>query len=164
MASGNSLNQWGPQDGLPPASNYATLDSRNNHLVADYDAGTNETLYFEGFLPRNYSGGGLTVTLVWVASSSTSGNVVWDVAFERHQDGVTDIASDSFASAQSVTSAAPGTSGIVKYADIAFTNGAQIDDLAAGEHFRISVTRNAASGSDTMTGDADLLGVAIREN
>jgi len=64
--------------------------------VLDFDAGTDEEAYFGGFLPNNYAGGGLTVTLVWSASSATSGNSVWQVDIERHSDDDVDLDSDSF--------------------------------------------------------------------
>jgi hypothetical protein len=64
---------------------------------------------------------------------------------------------------QAVTDAAPGTSGYVTIASIAFTDGAQMDSVAAGEGFRLSVIRDADNGSDTMTGDAELWAVEIKE-
>ena len=164
MASGNTLCVFTPQAGLPPASNYATLDLRNvAHLVLDFDASTEEAAYFEGVLPRHYAGGGITLRLCWMATSATSGNVVWGACFERHDDEATDLDADSFASEQTATSAAPATSGAVQYVDIAFTDGAQLDSLATGEHFRIKIARKAADGSDTISGDAELLSVELRE-
>ena len=44
---------------------------------------------------------------------------------------------------------------------IAFTDGVDMDSVAAGERFRIKITRDAAS--DTATGDAELTGIEIRE-
>jgi hypothetical protein len=163
MASGDTLIVFTPLHGEPSASNYATFDKRNNHLVLDFDPGTDETIYFGGILPRNYGGGGITVTLIWLATSATSGDVVWAVAFERHQDETTDLDSDDFAADQTVTATAPGTNGTPQYSAIAFTNGAQIDSLAVGESFRLRVVRDADNGSDTMTGDAELLRVELRE-
>jgi hypothetical protein len=50
-------------DNEPPASNYATLDTRNGHPVLDFDATTGEAAIFTFILPRSYNGGGLTVEL-----------------------------------------------------------------------------------------------------
>lgn len=162
MASGDTLLTFTPLANQPPASTYATLDTRNSHPVLDFDAAADEVAIFGDVLPRHYSGGGLTVTLIWLATSATSGNVVWSVAIERRDTG-TDLDADSFASAQTATAAAPGTSGAPAYTTIAFTSGAQMDSLAAGEAFRLKVSRTGSSGSDTMTGDAELLAVEVKE-
>jgi hypothetical protein len=162
MASGDTLLTFTVLANQPPASNYATLDTRNSHPVLDFDPSTDETAVFGDVLPRHYAGNGITVTVVWMATTGTTGNVIWQGSFERDDTGL-DLDADSFATAQSVTTAAPGTNGAPAYSAIAFTN-AQIDSLAAGEAFRLKITRNASSGSDTMTGsDAELLRVEIKE-
>lgn len=163
MASGQTLVAFRAQSNAPPASSYATPDTRNGHPVLDFDAGSDESAIFGGVLPRNYAGGGVTVRLGWGGSSATSGDVVWNAAFERIDAASLDIDADSFASAQAATGTAPGTSGQIRYTDITFTNGAQMDSLAVGEAFRLKITRDADNGSDTMTGDAELLSVEIRE-
>jgi hypothetical protein len=163
MASGNTLLSFSATANHPPASAYATPDTRNSHPVLDFDAGTDESAIFGSVLPRHYAGGGITVRLGWAASSATSGDVVWNVAIERIDDEGLDIDADGFAAAQAATATAPGTSGEVQYTDITFTDGAQMDSLAAGESFRLKITRDADNGSDTMAGDAELLTVEIRE-
>jgi len=161
MASGDTLFQWrAPGPASYPASNFATPDVRNNTPVFDFDAATEEMLYILGLLPRIYGGGGLTIKLHWAASSATSGNVVWGVSMERQN---TDLDSDSFASEQTATSAANGTSGIESVATITMTSGAQMDSLATGDPFRMAIARKAASGSDTMAGDAELIALEIYE-
>jgi hypothetical protein len=163
MASGNTLVVVLALDNIPPTAAYASIDTRNGHPVLDFDAATDENAIFAGILPRHYAGGGLTVSLRWAATTATSGNVVWNVAIERLADEAQDIDSDGFATAQAVTATAPATSGMVQYTDVTFTNGAQMDSLAAGESFRVKVTRDADNGSDTMTSDAELIGLEIRE-
>jgi hypothetical protein len=162
MASGDSLVLFTPLSNDPPAA-FATLDLRNAHPLLDFDATVDEEAVCAGSLPRNYGGGGITVTLVWLASTATTGNVVWDGQWERHQDEVTDLDADSFAAVQSATGAAPSTNGTPQYTAITFTDGAQIDSLAVGESFRFKVRRDANNASDTMLGDAELLRVEIRE-
>ena len=159
----HSPNFFTAHAGEPPASNYATLDSRNNHPVIDHDDTTDESMYFTGFLGNDYAGNGLTALIGWMASTATSGNVVWNLAIERNEDEGTDLDSDSFASAQAATAAAPSTSGALQYTSIAFTSGAQMDSVVAGESFRAKLTRNASNGSDTMSGDAEVKFLAIYE-
>jgi hypothetical protein len=163
MASGNSLVTFVATDNHPPASAYATPDTRNAHPCLDFDAGTDESAIFSSVLPRHYAGGGLTVTLGWMASSATTGDVVWNAAIERHADDSVDLDTDHFAAAQAATGTTASASGEVQYTSITFTNGAQMDSLAVGESFRMKVTRDADNGSDTMTGDAELLFVSIIE-
>lgn len=162
MASGDTLAIFVPLDGEPPASNFATLDTRNNHPVADFDTTTGESLMFTSVMPRNYGGGGVTVSVIWAATSATSGTIGWLVGFERIDDGGLDIDADSFASNQTLTAeTVDGTSGIPDYGEVAFTNGAQMDSIAVGEAYRLKITRDVAN--DTATGDAELLAIEIRE-
>ncbi|KKN45307.1 hypothetical protein LCGC14_0684600, partial [marine sediment metagenome] len=125
-------------------------------------ATTNESAVFRSVLPTGYAGGGLTVYIHYAMTSAEADTVDWDVAFERIGDQQLDIDGDSFAGVQSVdNTTVPGTTGLVDVVSIAFTDGAQMDSIAAGESFRIKVTRDAAS--DDATGDAELLFVEIRE-
>jgi len=163
MASGNFLAVFTPMGNEPPASAFATIDLRNNHPVLDFDDSTDESAVFGGVLPANYAGGGLTVTLVWLATTATSGDVIWDVSIERHQDDTDDLDSDSFVAVNSATGTTASASGEPQYTDITFTNGADMDSLAVGESFRIKVTRDANNGSDNMSGDAELLRVIVKE-
>ncbi len=163
MASGDTLLVFTALSGQPPASNYATLDTRNTHLILDFDATTDETIYFGGVLPRNYGGNGVTVRICWMASTATSNDCVWAADWEAHPDDTFDLDGDGFAGPQTVTATAPSASGEVSYDDIAFTDGAQMDSLAAGESFRLKVYRDADNGSDNMAGDAELLRVEVRE-
>lgn len=162
MASGETLLVFTPLNNEPPSSNYATLDTRNQHPVLDFDATTNESAVFSGVMPRNYGGGGITVYLHYAMTSAVANTVDWDVAFERIGDQQQDIDSDGFASAKSVNdTTVPGTSGLVDVVSISFSDGAEMDNVAAGEGFRVKVTRDAAN--DDAAGDAELLFVEIRE-
>jgi hypothetical protein len=161
MASGDTLAVFLPQANEPPSSNYATLDNRNQHPVLDFDASTNEDAVFSGVLPRAYGSSGLTVYLHW-ASTVTTGDVDWDVAFERIGDSQQDIDGDGFAAVQSADTNSPGgTAGFVVIDSIAFTDGAQMDSIAVGEGFRMKVTRDATN--DSMAADAELRFVEIKE-
>lgn len=169
MASGNTLIIFTPTGYEPPATSYATFDVRNGHPVLDFDAAADESALWSGVMPRHYAGGGVTVRLVWAATSATSGDCRWGVAFERLADADTqadDLDTDSFATANTAGATAPGTSaGRLQYTDIAFANGSEMDSIAVGEAFRIKVYRDAdgTSGTDDMAGDAELLVVEIKE-
>jgi hypothetical protein len=163
MASGDTLALFFPTDNEPPASNYATFDLRNGHPVLDFDGGsTNESAVFSHIMPQHYGGGGVTVYLHYSMQAETSGDIDWDVAFERIGDQQLDVDADSFAAVNSVdNTTVPGTSGNVDVVSVAFTDGADMDSVAVGELFRLKVTRDSAS--DTTTGDAELHAIEIRE-
>lgn len=162
MASGNTLLTFLPKDNEPPASNYATLDTRNGHEVLDFDTTTQETAIFSAILPRHYAGGGITVYVHSSMTSATSGTVGWDVSFERVGAAQQDIDSDGFATAQTITAATvDGTSGNVLIQNVAVTNGANMDSIAVGERFRLRIRRDVAN--DTATGDAELNAVELKE-
>ena len=161
MASGDTLIVFGPLNNEPPSTNFATLDFRNGHPVLDFDGSTNESAIFSGVMPRHYGGAGITVYLHYAMTSDTTNDVDLDVAFERIGDQQQDIDSDGFATAQSVdNTTVPSTSGNVDVVSIAFTQ-AQSDNVAAGEAFRIKVTRDATN--DTSTTDLELLAVELKE-
>jgi hypothetical protein len=144
-------------DSMPPSTAFATIDVRNNIGVADFDDATDESLFFMGIIPEGASlGSGLKIRLHWMATTATSGNVVWDVSLERM---TTDLDSDSFDTIASGTAAANGTSGILTVTEITLTT---IDSVTAGDGFRLKVTRDANNASDTMTGDAELVAVEVR--
>lgn len=163
MASGQSLCAWTPAANEPPATNYATLDFRNGHPVLDFDTTTQEAAIFSGVMPRNYAGGGITVSLTWSASTATTGTGGWDVTFERIGAAQQDIDADGFATAQTVTAATVNaTSGNTSVTSVAITAGAAgTDSIAAGEAFRLRVRRDVTN--DSAAGDLELLGVEIRE-
>lgn len=154
-----TLARFTPRENQPPATAFATLDTRNSIAVLDYDAATDEAAIFSGVIPdyANLSSG-LKIRLAWMATTATSGNVRWGVQLERC---TTDLDADSFDTATLVTSAANGTSGIVTIAEITVTS---IDSLAVGDTFRIKIYRDADDATeDTMTGDAELIAVEVQQ-
>jgi len=162
MASGDTLAVFTPHHNEPPATAFATLDTRNAHPVLDFDDATNEDAVFSMVMPQHYGGGGVTVFIGYSMTSAESGDVDIDVAFERIGDQQLDVDADSFAAVNSVdNTTVPATSGLVDVVSVAFTDGADMDSVAAGELFRLKVTRDAVS--DTAAGDMELHFVEIRE-
>jgi hypothetical protein len=162
LASGTSvktLAAFSARDNQPPATAFATLDTRNSIAVLDFDAATDEAAIFSGVIP-DYANlaSGLKIRLAWMASTATSGNVRWGAQIMRCN---TDLDADSFDTATLATSAANGTSGIVTVAEITAT---AIDSLVVGDTFRIKVFRDADDATnDTMTGDAELIAVEVQQ-
>ena len=152
-----------PYNNEPPAANYATLDVRNSRPCLDFDATTNESAVFSGVMPQHYAGTtGVTGFIHYAMSSAEANTVDWDMAFELVGDQQLDVDGDDFAAVNSVDdTTVPGTTGLVDVVSIAFADGADMDSVAAGDGFRLKVTRDAAS--DDAAGDAELYWVEIRE-
>jgi hypothetical protein len=159
-ASGGSktLATFTPRDHQPPATAFATLDTRNSIAVLDFDAATVESAIFSSVIPEAADlTSGLLVRLLWMATTATTGNCRWGVQVERAN---TDLDSDSYATAAEAHTAAPATSGIPTLTEITLTT---IDGLTAGDTYRLKVYRKADDATnDTMTGDAELIAVEIR--
>ena len=161
MAANETLAIWEAIAGTPPAASAATPDTRNAHVVLDFDADANETSYFSSVLPKHYAGGNIACKLHWMATSATSGNVRWSAAFERLEANGRDLDSNGFQTSVEATAAANGTSGKVAVTTLTIT---ALGGAVAGDAFRVAVTRVATDGThDTMTGDAELLRVELVE-
>lgn len=161
MASGELLASFTPQHMEYPTAGAAQLDTRGDgHTLIDFDDSTTEVAYFKAYMPQNYSGGGITVTISWVAEA-TSGTVDWLVAFERLPVVAQDIDNGGFAASKSVGRVVPLVSGAIKNSTITFTDGAEMDSIAAGNLFRMKVSRDALL--DDAVGDASVIAVKIEE-
>jgi len=158
--SGTKTLAWfTPMTSQPPASNFATLDTRNSIAVLDFDDAAVESTTFVGVIPEGANlSSGISARIHWMATTATSGNVRWRVEFE---DAGTDNDSDNFDTATEGTGAANGTSGIETATAITCTT---IDSIAAGDQYRVRVSRVGNDGTnDTMSGDAELIAVELRQ-
>ena len=147
---------------MPPGANQATLDTRPGGStpaeavqVWDFDASASEYLDFLCKL-EGYGGGGLTFTIVWSASSATSGQARWEIAIRRVQDDAEDIDSSHSYAFNGVSDTAPSASGEVSYPTIAFTDGADMGSWAEGELAIVRIYRDHDHTDDNMTEDAEL--------
>ena len=161
MASGDTLLVFTPQCNEPPASNFATLDTRNQHPVLDF--ALNEIGIYSSVMPRHYGGGGVTIYLHYAMTSGVADDIKLETYFERIGDQQQDIDSDGFAAAQNTGDiTVPGTSGNVDIIPSTHTDGAQMDSIAVGEGFRLKVKRIAVGGTDA-SGDLELRFIEIKE-
>lgn len=151
------LGFWTPESGMwQPSSAFATFNTRNDRPVYEFDASSAEHIRVRLVVTENaLLTSGITVSLRWMAASATSGDVVWGAKAERSN---TDADADSFDTAQTATGTANGTSGIETVTNITLTN---IDSVAASEGLMLDIYRDAADGSDTMTGDAQLKSIVV---
>lgn len=148
---------YGPWNSQPPATAFATLDTRNSIAVLDFGDTTAASVFWVGVMPEAAAlGSGLKVRIHWMATSATSGNARWGVAFER---AGTDLDADSYDTAAEATGAANAVSGIETATEITITT---IDGIVAGDRYRLRAYRAAADAADTMVGDAELIAVEVR--
>ena len=167
MASGDSLMVFFAWDGIPPVTNPAQFEtiqgasSRNEAFkVVSFDDTTREYVDFLDVMPSNYTGGGLTCTVIFSHANNSSGPT-WNMAFRRIGDDDEDLDTTVHSYAfNTVAAGAPSVVGEVGYDDVTFTDGADMDSLAAGELFNLRIYRDEATGG---TGDSYLFCIHVKE-
>lgn len=108
---------------------------------------------------KGYAGGGITLTLPWMAATATSNAARWGAAFRRIQDDAEDLDTSQTYDYNYVTDTTASAAGEVSYPTIAFTDGADMDSVADGELFILRITRTPADAADTLAQEAQLLAV-----
>lgn len=154
-----TLTYFTPLDNQPPASGFATLDTRNSIAVLDFDDTASESGVFVGILPENAAlASGINVRIHWAATTATNGICRWGVQFEKT---TSDLDVDSFdATVAEGGSTTNATNGIPTITEIPCSG---LDSLAAGDLFRILIYRDSGDAvNDTMVGDAELIAVELR--
>src|SRR3990167_2867400 len=156
-----TLVQFAATANEPPATTFATFDTRNNHAVLDFDDTLNEIAYFTGTMPQSYSRRAVSVVIKYAMTSATANTVQWDISFERLLVGTDNLDTNSFGATSTATVTVPGTAGIIGMASINVTAGTNMDNIVEGDLFRLNVTRNGVA--DSGAGDAELISVIIKE-
>lgn len=150
---------------LLPVFAFATIDTRNSIPLLDFDDTANEIeIFFISAMPRSYAGGGVTVS-IWVLTTSTTLDMSFKGFFKSVTDDVDNLDTKTFAAPQSNTAIdAPSASGEAKLFTITFTDGAQMDSIAVGEPFFFMLMRDAQDATnDDMSNDAEFLSGEIKE-
>lgn len=153
---------FGPLAAEFPAATFPQLQPINRRPALSYDAGTDETAYWAGIAPQGLTGT-MTAVITYSMASATTGDVKFQVAVEAISDGdsVDMDAADSFDTTNSPSAVTvPATAGFPDQLSVTLTNQ---DSIAAGDYFRISVTRDANDAGDTATGDCHVYAVELRD-
>lgn len=169
MASGDVV--VGIERSMPTTSNPATPGVRTGggtpgggeklfHLA--FDASTIEYWDYLCHL-EGYAGGGLSIEFAWAAATATTSETVWEAAIRRLNDDAEDVDASHTYDFNSVTATTATVAGELSYDSITFTDGADMDSVTDGERFVLRIRRNASSGSDDMSGDAQLYSIVGRE-
>lgn len=152
-----------PESASVPTSAYAGLSEVNARKVMRFDAATAWTCYWTSIAPVGLTGA-LTVIVQYMMASATTGKVDFTVAVEAVTPAdATDLdAGTSFATVNTITApTVPGTAGYMASFTCTLTND---DSIAAGDYFRLALTRDATDGTnDTATGDCYVLAVEFRD-
>lgn len=144
-----------------PTSNFPALTLVNARPVLAFDATANETAYWTFIAPQGLAGS-LTAVLSLIGNAAGTNATYWQVALEAitSADALALQSTTSFDTANTGNVAMPATQGNMVQLSITLSNA---DSIAVGDYVRLSVTRDAANGSDTFAADAYLLAVEFKD-
>jgi hypothetical protein len=150
-----------PYNAEYPASAFPQLLLVNQRPALAFDAAADEACYWTAIAPIGI-GTAYHAKVFYIMASATSNEVVLMAAIEAitEADAVDLDNTTSFDSDNSVTDTVPGTAGYLGMADITLTN---YDSIAAGDYFRLRLTRDANHADDDATGDCYVLAVELTD-
>tara|TARA_S200002703_G_scaffold67000_1_gene58156 strand:- start:646 stop:1854 length:1209 start_codon:yes stop_codon:yes gene_type:complete len=124
--------------------------------VLDFDASTDEFAQFAVSFPKSWNEGTVTYQAYFTSAGTNTGNCIWTLAGVAVSDN--DAIDAAFGTAVSVTKAHSGTANDL---DVSSESSAITiaGTPAAGDEVFFQISRDANNGSDTLTGDARLLGI-----
>lgn len=128
-------------------------------LQLAFDATTQEQCYWSFRMPADYASSPVA-KIQYKMASATTGGVVFNVSLAAVTSGdAQDVDAKALATTNAVTvSAVPGTAGYLDEASVTLTNA---DSVAAGDFVVVFLARAAANGSDTATGDCEVVSLTI---
>ena len=147
------------QNGIPPTTNFASRDVQGLFPVLDFDETTSESIYFVGVMPQQYQNNGMTA-YIYFTSNATSGDVDWDISFDKLTSADLDTDGNSFGDVSSSDgNVVSGTPGVITIGTWSIASGTAMDNVVAGDMFMIKLTRDVA---DTAGSDANFLSLELR--
>jgi hypothetical protein len=157
--------------GIPPTTAFAQHDiilgassPAEAIPVLAFDASVTEHIDFRGKMPAHYAGGGVTL-IICSGAGTTTGGVRWDVAFRSIEDDAEDLDTTAHTyDYNGVTvSSLPSAQGEVTYDNVTFTDGADMDNVGAGDEFILRLKRTHDDAGDDAAADAWCFGLEIKE-
>lgn len=147
-----------PAGAIVPASGGAEQIQRNgtNHsyYLLAFDKTTVEKADWQFLMPSSYDEGDVEVQIFWVATPTTGG-VVFDVNFGNAGDS--DSCDPSLTNQPCAAVTVDGTTREINISSCTLTT-----PFNAGEYAIVRIHREVGDGSDTMTDDAEIIGVILR--
>lgn len=128
--------------------------TNHSYYVLAFDKTTVEKADWQFLMPSSYDEGNVLVQIYWVATPTTGG-VVFDVNFRNAGDSDSCDPSLTNQSCGAVT--ADGDSREINISSCILTT-----PFNAGEYAIIRIHRETGDGSDTMDGDAEIIGVILQ--
>jgi len=170
MASGDTLFEFGPDDNVPPAADFATKDNfaaaTGLREVLDFDGtAANETAIFgKGHVwPSNYSGGGIDVIIHYSLDGTDAQAVEFEVSVEVVQDDDDqDAGGQDFGAATNIADT-PATN-TANYSNITAAGAISHENCgspAVGDRMRLKVTRDYDHAANTD--DVQIHAVHVKE-
>jgi hypothetical protein len=134
----------------------AVIAANRMHLA--FNDSSNQLVYYMFTMPPDY-GSALKMVVCQAADTATSGTVAWKSNFFCLTSGdSTDVNSPSWSSANTLAFAVSGTAGYMTSGELTITN---TDSLVAGDLVTFRFYRDSGSGSDTVSGTAELYGLSL---
>lgn len=144
--------------------NEATPDKEDTygHDVVTFENATDDYATVQGVMPVEYGGGSIIVRLYWASWTTTMGAVRWQVEVERLEEDGTSTLTIGFGTPQAVDNTVAAALGDISEAVISFSP-AEFQNVAAGDLYRLRITRLGAHANDTMVGTAVLFALTVNE-
>lgn len=129
-------------------------------LQLAFDASTEEQACWSLRMPADYASAPI-LKVQYKMASATSGNVIIEGRLAAVTDGDSqDVDAKAFGTANtSSATAVPGTAGHLDEISLTLTNA---DSVAAGDFVVVYLNRDAANGSDTATGDMEIIAASLQ--
>ena len=148
---------YGSSTNPADAQQVETTALRPDMKVLDFDPSTAQFAQFSIAFPKSWNEGTITYQVFWTPSNTNTGNCLFGLQGVSVADGATiDVAYNSVVA---ITDAGIGT---VEDQQVSPVSGAvTVKDAAVDTQTYFQLSRNAADGGDTFTGDARLLGIKL---
>lgn len=147
-----------------PSVTLPELKSAGTNITVEsysFDAAGTEGIQFVVPYVPAYGSGNITAKILWYGDSATSGDVVWGVSIAclTPETDSQDIETDAWATENTVTDSHLGTT--AQRLHTASVTVSNLDSITTGDYLAVRVQRLGGNGSDTMSGDAQLVGVVL---
>ena len=128
--------------------------TNHSYYVLAFDQTTVEKADWQFLMPSSYDEGNVKVQIYWVATPTTGG-VVFDVNFGNAGDS--DTCDPTLTNQACAAVTVDGTTREMNISSCTLTT-----PFNAGEYAIIRIHRETGDGSDTMAGDAEIIGVILQ--
>lgn len=128
---------------------------KKHFFVAQFDAATDEHLWWTFRMPADYASGG-AVKLSWMTNSASANNVVWAARIGAVTPADADTPVEHAEAAVSSTTTAGNATEARRLIETSISL-ANLDSVAAGDLVFLLVHRDADNASDTLAADAELI-------